>query len=88
LSTLNIWKIANKVAARTNWAASAETLRTALLALVYPTAQYCALVWLNSVHTKKIDIQLNNTMRIVSGTVKSTQLQWLPVLVIIAPPKL
>jgi hypothetical protein len=36
----------------------------------------------------QIDIQLNNTMRFVSGTVKSTQLKWLPVLANISPPKL
>jgi hypothetical protein len=42
------------------------------------------------VHTNKIDIQVNNTMlnNTISGTVKSTQLQWLPVLANIAPPKL
>jgi hypothetical protein len=50
--------------AETDWVASAETLRTASLALVYSTAEYCAPppVWLNSLHTNKIDIQLNNTM--------------------------
>jgi hypothetical protein len=62
----------------TNWGANAVTLRTASLALVYLTAEYCAPVWLNSVHTSKIDIQLN----------KTTQLQWLPVLANIAPLKL
>jgi hypothetical protein len=44
-------------------------------------------VWLNRVHTSKIDIQLNNTMRLIFGTVKSTQLQWLPVLANITLPK-
>jgi hypothetical protein len=63
-------------------------IKFAATQIVYSTAEYCALVWLNSVHTNKIDIQLNNTMRIISGTVKSTQLQWLPVLANIAPPKL
>jgi hypothetical protein len=79
-------KTAKKVATRvnlvrklpgTNWGASAETLRNASLALVYLTAEYCSVVWLNSVHTNKIDKQLNNTMRLISGTVKSTE--WLPV---------
>jgi hypothetical protein len=84
-------KTAKKTAARvnlvwkqtvTNWVASAETLlRTASLALVYSTAEYCAPLWLNS---SKIDIQLNNTMRLISGTVKSTQLQWLPLVANIA----
>jgi hypothetical protein len=57
-----------------NWGAVAETLRTASLALVFFLS-----VWLNNVHTNKIDVQLNNALRIISGTVKSTQLQWLPV---------
>jgi hypothetical protein len=64
-------KTVKKVAARVNlvrkltganWRASAEILRTASLALVYWTTEYCAPVWLNSVHTSKIDIQLNNTI--------------------------
>jgi hypothetical protein len=85
---------AKKVAARvnlvrkltgTNWGASAETLRTPSLALVYSTTEYCTPVWLNSVHTSKIDIQLNNTMWLISGTVKSTQFN---VLANSAPPKL
>jgi hypothetical protein len=60
--------------------------QTAALAIVYSTAEYCAPVWLNSVHTSKIDVQLNNAMRIISGCVKSTQLPWLPTLANIAPP--
>jgi hypothetical protein len=56
----------------TNWGTSAKTLRKALLALVYSTAEYCsAPVWLNSVRVSKIDVQY-------SGTIKSTQLQCLP----------
>jgi hypothetical protein len=89
----HLTKTGKKVAARvnllrklagTNWGASAETLRTASLALVCN----CAPVCLNSVHTNKIDVQLNNALRIISGTVKSTQLQWLPVLANFAPAKL
>jgi hypothetical protein len=37
---------------------------------------------------QKLDVQLNNVMRLITGTVKSTELQWLPVLSNIAPPKL
>jgi hypothetical protein len=33
-------------------------------------------------------IQLNNVMGLITGTVKSTELQWLPVLSNITPPKL
>jgi hypothetical protein len=43
---------------------------------------------LNSVHTIKIEVQLNSAMRIISGCVKSTQIPWLPTLAHIAPPKL
>jgi hypothetical protein len=50
-----------------------QTLRTPLLAVVYSTVEYCAPVWLNSVHPKKVDIHLNNAIRLISGTLKSTQ---------------
>lgn len=58
----------------TGWRANASTLRTATLALVYSTAEYCSPVWLNSCHVTKIDVQLNRPMRIISGTLKSTPL--------------
>jgi hypothetical protein len=80
-------KIVRKLAG-TGWGAGAETLRTAALAIVYSTAEYCVPVWSNSVHISKIDVQLNNAMCIISGCVKSTQLPWLPTLAHIAPPKL
>jgi hypothetical protein len=67
---------------------NAQTLWTAFLALVYSSAEYCAPVWLNSAHVHKLDVQLNNIMRLITGTVKSTELQWLPVLGNIASAKL
>jgi hypothetical protein len=51
--------------AGTGWGVGTETLHTAALAIVYSTAEYCAPVWLNSVHISKIDFQLNNAMRII-----------------------
>lgn len=57
----------------TTWA---DTLCTSALGLVYSSAEYCAPVWMNSAHTKKIDVQLNNTMR----TIRSTPTYWLPIL--------
>jgi hypothetical protein len=97
----HLTKSSKKIAARvnlvrklagTNWGASADTLRISSLAIVDSTAEYCASTWINSVHVSKINvqfsIQLNNAMRIISGCVKTTQLQWLPVLAEIAPPKL
>ena len=55
----------------TSWGLSASTLRNSALGLVYSAAEYCFLVWINSRHTKKVDEELNNTMRIISGTLKS-----------------
>lgn len=70
----------------TTWGANASTLRTSALSLVYSAAEYCSPAWLNSCHTKKVDIKLNETMRIISGSVRSTPVPWLPVLCHIAPP--
>ncbi|KAE9532084.1 hypothetical protein AGLY_010286 [Aphis glycines] len=72
----------------TSWGASAHTLRCSALGLVYPVAEYCASVWLNSAHVAKVDTQLNTTMRLISGTIKSTPTHWLPTLTAIAPPPL
>ncbi|CAI6370930.1 unnamed protein product [Macrosiphum euphorbiae] len=74
--------------AGTNWESRANVLRTSALALVYSEAEYCAPVWGRSAHTKKVDVELNNTMRIISGFVWSTKVQWLPVLSNIAPPEI
>lgn len=72
----------------TSWGASAHVLRTTILGLVYPTAEYCASVWMNSAHTNKIDVQLNQSMRLITGSIQSTPLYWLPTLSDIAPPDL
>lgn len=72
--------------AGTTWGADAETLRTTALSLVYSTAEYCASVWLNSPHVGKVDVVLNQTMRIIAGAIKTTPLYWLPVLSNIEPP--
>nr|CAI5850760.1 unnamed protein product [Callosobruchus analis] len=71
----------------TTWGASADTLRTSSLALVNSTAEYCAPVWLNSCHTKVADVQLNNTMRLISGAVCPTPTYWLPLLSNLYPPQ-
>ncbi|KAF0758812.1 Uncharacterized protein FWK35_00015717 [Aphis craccivora] len=70
------------------WHRAAFSLISLILALTYSAAEYGAQVWCNSAHVKKIDTQLHSVMRVISGTVKSTLLQWLPVLINIAPPDL
>ena len=45
----------------------------------------CAPVWGNSAHTNLVDVQLNNTMRTITGAVRCTRTDWLLVLTNIAP---
>ena len=45
-------------------------------------------MWRNSSHVDKVDTKLFQTLRIISGTVKSTPTIWLPALCNIAPPDL
>lgn len=72
----------------TTWGSSASVLRSSALGLVYSAAEYASPVWLNSKHTKIIDTQLNQTMRMISGTIRPTPNYWLPILSHIPPPKL
>jgi len=44
--------------------------------------------WSRSAHTSQVDVQLNSTMRLISGTLQSTPLPWLPVLSNIELPAL
>ena len=71
--------------AGTTWGAGAKILRTSALALCYSVPEYCAPVWRNSAHTNLVDVQLNNTIRTITGAVRCTRTDWLPVLSNIAP---
>jgi len=72
--------------AETSWSCRTNVLRILALSLVYSVVNYCAPVWERSAHVKKADTQLNNTMRTITGYVRATNLQWLPVLSNIATP--
>ena len=65
------------------WGAGAKTLRIATLSLVYSTAEYC-----RSAHTRLIDSVLNDTLRIVTGCLRLTPTDPLPVLSGIQPAEL
>jgi hypothetical protein len=71
----------------TNWGASAEVLRLTAISLVNSVADHGSEVWLNSKHVNLVDVQLHESLRIVSGTVRSTPISWLPVLCNIVPAK-
>ena len=70
------------------WGAGAKTLRIATLSLVYSAAEYCALVWCCSAHTLFIDSVLNDALRIVTGCLRPTPTDYLPILSGIQPAEL
>ncbi|KAK3893287.1 hypothetical protein Pcinc_002843 [Petrolisthes cinctipes] len=72
--------------ANSNWGADPRTLRSTALALSYSTAEYCSAVWCRSCHAHKVNPELNNSCRIITGTLRPTPLPTLYRLVGIAPP--
>ena len=70
------------------WGAGAKTLRITTLSLVYSTAEYCAPVWCRSAHTRLIDSVLNDALRIVTGCLRPTPTDHLPILSGIQPAEL
>ena len=70
------------------WGDGAKILRIATLSLVYSTAEYCAPVWCRSAHTRLIDSVLNDALRIVTGCLRPTPTDHLPVLSGIQPAEL
>jgi len=63
-------------------------LRTATLALVHSTAEYCAPVWYCVVHTRFIDPAINDALQIVTGCQRPTPPDNLPILAGIQPAEL
>ena len=70
------------------WGAGAKTLRTAALHLIYSTAEHCAPAWCRSVYTRLIDSVRNDALRIVTGCLRPTLTNKLPVLSGIQPAEL
>ena len=70
------------------WGAGAKTLRIATLSLVYSTAEYCVPVWCRSAHTHLTDNVLNDALRIVTGCLRPTPTDNLPVLSGIQPAEI
>ena len=73
--------------AGTDWGAPAPVHRTSAIALVYSVAEYCVPVWGRCAHVQHIDTQLNIAMRTVSGALRPTNINWLPVLSNIESPQ-
>ena len=70
------------------WGAGAKILRIATLSLVYSAAEYCAPVWCRSAYTRLIDSVLNDALHIVTGCLRPTPTDHLPVLSGIQPAEL
>ena len=54
-------------------------------AICYSAAEYAFPLWERSTHAKKLDATLNETCRMISGCVKPTNTNSLPVVDVIAP---
>ena len=63
-----------------NWGATPTTLTSSALALCYSAAEYACPVWERSTHAKKLDAKLNETCRMITGCLKPTNTNSLPVL--------
>ena len=74
--------------AGTGWGAHATTLRITTLALFYSTAEYCPPVWGRNAHRHLLDRPVNNALRIITGCLKPTPTEYLPVLSGIPPAEL
>ena len=83
-------KLSNRVSllrrlAGSGWGAGTKTLRISTHSSVYSTAKYCSTVWCRSRHTRLIDSILNDALRIVTGCLRHTPTEDLPVLTGIHP---
>ena len=74
--------------AGSGWGAGAKTLRISALSLVYSTAQYCEPVWCRNTYIRLIDNILNDALRIVTGCLRPTPTEDLPVLAGMKPAEL
>lgn len=68
-----------------SWGYHVCTHWTTALALMFSVIEYFAHVWIRNAHCKKVDVQLNHTMHIISGIVRSTQTVWFLIHPNIAP---
>ena len=78
----------NRRLAGTGWGARAANLRITTQALVYSTAEYCAPVWSRSAYTHLLDRPINDALRMVTGCLKATPTDYLPVFSGIPPAEL
>ena len=71
--------------AGSGWGAGTTTLRTATLALVHSTAEYCTPAWCRNAHTRLTDSVINDALQHVTGCLRPTPVDNLPILAGIQP---
>ena len=71
---------------KSKWGCNASTIRITALALSYSATPYACPVWARSSHASKLDPELNDTCRSITGCLRPTNVAELYVLVGIAPP--
>jgi len=74
--------------AASGWGAGATTRRTAILALAHSTAEYSAPVWCRSAHTNLIGPAIDDALLIVTGCLRLTPADNLPILAGFQPAEL
>ena len=70
------------------WGAGAKILHIATLSLVHSTAEHCVPVWCRSAHIRLIDSVLNDALDIITGCLRPTPTDHLPVFSSIHPAEL
>ena len=71
--------------ANSEWGTNASMIRTTALALCYSVAEYAAPVWERSHHAHILDAELNTACRAITDCLKSTNVEDLYLLAVIAP---
>jgi hypothetical protein len=57
------------------WGCNPHVLRTMALTLCFSTGEYIIPVWGRSSHTKKVDIALNESCRLITSCLENTSVE-------------
>ena len=75
-----------KKLSNSKWGCNVSTIRTTALSLSYSAAEYTCPVWARSPHASKLDPELNDACRSITGCLRPTTVEELYLLEGIAPP--
>ena len=75
-----------KKLSNSKWGCNTGTIRTRALVLSYSEAEYACPVWARSPHASKLDPELNDACRSITGCLRPTNVEELYLLAGIAPP--